>query len=227
MLFGDPVFPEPFYQFSRDFVKIIFIRRFRLKIKVGAVIIAYGSVSSDDAAAGIIQTGNVFVIMGSHNIQRTVYVLIVKRGLLIIAVKVPEAVKLGTGVQDAVIGKKAVHKVGVKGDLGISRGLFKKGADSQLVVKQLEKKVANIQAGAGRSRTICDFNFLIKINFNLHGNPAFFFFPVISGNLFSGISERIVRNHKQFRMFSDTCNIFGCCLRAVAETFLDKVCGVF
>ena len=95
------------------------------------------------------------------------------------------------------------------------------------MVKLLEKKVANIEAGAGRSRIIGDFNFLIKINFNLHGNPAFFFFPVIFGDLFPGISERIIRNHKQFRMFSDTCNIFGCCLRTDAETFLDKVCGVF
>jgi len=98
MLFGDSVFAKTLYQFSRNFVKIIFIRRFRLKIKVGAVIIAYRSVSSDDAAAGIIQTGNVLVIMGCHNIQRAVYMLIVKGGLLIITVKVLEAVKLGSGI---------------------------------------------------------------------------------------------------------------------------------
>ena len=144
VLFGNPIFTEAFYQFTRNFVKIIFIRRFRFKVEVGAVIIAYWGVPPDDTAAGFIQMGNVFIVTACHNIQRTVDVLVAERRLLIITVKVFEAVKLWAGIQDTVIGQETVHKVRVKSNSGSWCDFLKKRADAKPVVKLLEKQVAYV-----------------------------------------------------------------------------------
>ena len=96
------------------------------------------------------------------------------------------------------------------------------------MVKLLKEEISDVPVRTGRYKVIADFKFFIKIDSHLHRDLiVFLFFLIVFGNLFFGISQRVISYLEQFRMLADSGDIFGCRFLPITISLLDKVSWVF
>ena len=166
MLFGGAIFAQAPDRFPGHLIHIIVIFRFCFKIIVAAVIKADGSVPFYDVSAFFKQVGDVFVIMFLHDIHGPHDMHIIKPGLFVKVCQVPVCTEFGIRMEDTGTGKEPVYQVWVKCNLRVGCRSIKKGADLQVVVKLLEKEVANVKLPAGRDCGVVGLKFFGKVVFS-------------------------------------------------------------
>ena len=104
----------------------------------------------------------------------------------------------------------------------------KKGADFQVVVKLLEKEIANVELSAGRNDVISELELFGKVDVKFQRNLIVFFrLLIIFDDLLFCIRERVIGYLQKFRMPADPCDVFCSSLLAVPDSQLDEIGGVF
>ena len=85
MLLAETVLAESLDDLAGHFVDVILIRCFDLKVEVGAVIVADGSIAFYDRLAVLKQMRDIFVVVFLHQVHGSKDVLVIKIGLLVVA----------------------------------------------------------------------------------------------------------------------------------------------
>lgn len=118
---------------------------------------------------------------------------VIKPGLFVKVCQVPVCTEFGIRMEDTGTGKEPVYQVWVKCNLRVGCRSIKKGADLQVVVKLLEKEVANVKLPAGRDCGVAGLKFFGKVDSELQRNLVVVFsLLIIFSDLLPCIGERVV-----------------------------------
>ncbi len=172
--------------------------------------------------------GDVFVVMFLHDIHSTHDMHAIELRLFVKISQMPVCARFGIQVQDAGTGNETVYEIWIKGYLRAGCYIIKKRADPQIMVKLLEKEIANVELSAGRGRGAVGFQFFGKVDFELQRKLIVIFsLLIVFSDLLPGIGERVVGYLQKFRMPADPGDVFCSCLFAVPDSQLDEIGRVF
>ncbi len=102
-------------------------------------------------------------------------------------------------MEDTGTGKEPVYQIWIKGYFRAGCGSIKKGTDLQVMVKLLEKEVANVKLPAGRGCGVVGFKFFGKVDFEFQRNLIVVFsLLIIFGDLLLCIGKRVVGYPQKF-----------------------------
>ena len=130
-------------------------------------------------------------------------------------------------MEDPGAGKEPVHKIWIKSDPAVSSGVLKKSADLKIMIDLLNVEIADIPEGGCRNNIFGSLYLFGKVNSDIHSDFTVFNLLIIFRHLFHGISQRVVGDGEQLRVFPDTLDISGRCFAPVPKSLLDKISRVF
>ena len=136
-------------------------------------------------------------------------------------------IQLGAGMKYTRIGQETVHQIRIEFDLPIPEDGLKEGADLQVMIDLLQIEVTDVAQCRGRSGIIRRFDFFIEVDGHFHRYLLVLPLLIVFGDLFFGVSQRIICDRQELRMFPDASYVSGRSLLAVAKALLDEVGRIF
>lgn len=200
---------------------------FTFKEIIGAVKVANRSVAFYDVVTVEEEMFHILVEVVIENIQMPENMLVVKIAFhAIVSVDLVICTPLGTGVKDSAISQEPIDIITGKGDLPVCKNRIEEFFQIQCLINLLQHKVTDVfHLGSGSDISGSD-ELLIEINFELDLSLAFLVLLIVFCYLLLSVSQRIIRDGKQFGVLSDPLDVLGRHFFSITNALLDEIGGV-